>query len=264
MLFGVMAYEDPRRFGAQGAPSPAGAGGATSRPGAWVDLALTLPVFLVYHFGVVFLNVRNATDWVTTNLLTLAEGSRPMYLLITAAIGVVFAGIFTWLGRGQAFRTGKFVQVLVEGTAYAVVMRLAGSWAAGLFLGPAMGGESVVSGVVTSFGAGFYEELAFRVVLFGLGGQAIVWGLTGDRLLALTGGTRLSARGFFVAVGWAIVCALVFSGVHYIGPLRDSFALPSFAFRAMLGAVLTLIYVTRGFSTAVWAHAIYDVWVVVF
>ncbi|MFO0669698.1 MAG: CPBP family glutamic-type intramembrane protease [Polyangiaceae bacterium] len=260
-----MAYEQPGRPGAYGGvgQAPPGGPGAAARPGAWVDLALTLPVFLVYHFGVVFLNVKNATDWVTTNLLTLAEGSRPMYLLITAAIGVVFAGIFSWLGRGQAFRTSKFVQVLIEGTVYAILMRLAGSWAAGLFLGPA-GSEGVVSGVVTSLGAGFYEELAFRVVLFGLGGQAIVWALTGERLSALTGGTRLSARGFFVTVGWAIVCALVFSGVHYIGPLRDSFALPSFAFRATLGAVLTLIYVTRGFSTAVWAHAIYDVWVVVF
>lgn len=236
---------------------------AAARPGPWVDLALTLPVFLVYHFGVVFLNVRNATDWVTTNLLMVAEGSTPMYLLITAAIGVVFAGIFSWLGRGQAFRTGKFLQVLVEGTAYAVIMRLSGAWAASLFLGPA-GSEGVLPGIVTSLGAGFYEELAFRVVLFGLGGQVLVWLLCGEPLHALMGGSRLSARGFFVATGWAIVCALLFSAVHYIGPLRDTFTLPSFAFRAMLGGVLTLIYALRGFSTAVWAHAIYDVWIVVF
>jgi hypothetical protein len=251
-----------------GAPDPnatpnAGAG-ASARPGAWVDLALTLPLFLVYHFGVVFLNVRNATDWVTTYLLQIAEGSTPMYLLITAAIGVVFAGVFAWLGRGQAFRTGKFVQVLIEGTVYAAIMRIAGSWAAGLFLGPAMAKESFASAVITSFGAGFYEEIAFRVILFGIGAQILTRVLLAEPFRLITAGPRLSARAFFVVLAWAFVCALVFSGVHYIGPLRDSFALPSFAFRTALGLVLTAIFALRGFSTAVWAHAIYDVWVVVF
>lgn len=236
---------------------------AQARPGAWVDLALTLPIFLVYHFGVVFLNVRNATDWLTTRLLELSEGSRPMYLLITAAIGVVFAGIFAWLGRGQAFRSGKFVQVLIEGTVYAALMRIAGAWAAGLFLGPNAPREGIVQGVITSFGAGFYEELAFRVLLFGIGGQLLLWILLGEPFRALTGTSRLSARGFFVLVGWALACAVVFSGVHYIGPMKYDFELSSFAFRTMLGIVLTAIYSFRGFSTAVWAHAIYDVWVVV-
>jgi hypothetical protein len=31
----------------------------------------------------------------------------------------------------------------------------------------------------------------------------------------------------------------------------------------LLGLALTLIYVTRGFAAAVWAHATYDVWVLV-
>jgi membrane protease YdiL (CAAX protease family) len=143
-------------------------------------------------------------------------------------------------------------------------MRSAGAWAAGLFLGPITAREGLVSGVVTSLGAGFYEEVAFRVILFGLVGQVVVWAVCGERLRALSGGTRLSARGAILTAAWAVVCALIFSGVHYIGPLRDSFALPSFAFRATLGLALTLIYVLRGFSTAVWAHAIYDVWVVLF
>ena len=40
--------------------------------------------------------------------------------------------------------------------------------------------------------------------------------------------------------------------------------MPSFLFRLVLGLVLTLIFVTRGFAAAVWTHALYDVWVLVF
>ena len=67
-----------------------------------------------------------------------------------------------------------------------------------------------------------------------------------------------------VMLGWAIACAVIFSGVHYVGPLSDDFKLTSFTFRAVLGLVLTLIFVLRGFAAAVWTHAIYDVWVLVF
>ena len=81
------------------------------KPGPWVDLGLTLPIFLVYHFGVIFLRVQNATDVVTGAIVHVAEGNRSMYLLITAAIGVVFAGVFAALGRGQAFRPAKFFQI---------------------------------------------------------------------------------------------------------------------------------------------------------
>ena len=65
-------------------------------------------------------------------------------------------------------------------------------------------------------------------------------------------------------LGWAIACATIFSAVHYIGPMSDAFQLPSFVFRLVLGLVLTLIFATRGFAAAVWTHALYDVWVLVF
>src|SRR5437870_5385986 len=100
-------------------PVDSSSNGVLSKPGAWVDLGLTLPIFVAYHIGVVFLRVRNGSDLVTGELLMLAEGSRGLYLLFTSAIGVVFAGVFEWLGRGQAFRPGKFVQIALEGAVYA-------------------------------------------------------------------------------------------------------------------------------------------------
>ena len=40
-----------------------------AKPGGWTELALTLPVFRVVQLGVLFRNVRNATDIVTVRLL---------------------------------------------------------------------------------------------------------------------------------------------------------------------------------------------------
>jgi hypothetical protein len=126
-------------------------------------------------------------------------------------------------------------------------------------------GEGRFVGFIMSLGAGFYEELGFRVLLFGLGAKVLVW-LFGKQRMELAGTASaggFSFRSLVVIVGWAVVCAVVFSGVHYIGPMADSFKLTSFTFRAVLGLILTLIFATRGFAAAVWTHAIYDVWVLV-
>jgi hypothetical protein len=245
------------------------------RPGAWIDLGLTLPIFLVYHLAVVFLGVQNATDVVTGALLTLSAGDRTRYLLATLAIGVIFAGTFALLGRGQAFRPRKFLQIAVEGVVYAFVMAIAANVIVGSIfvnLGLRVGGGTIQEqgrfvGFIMSLGAGFYEELAFRVVLFGLGAKVLVW-LFGHQRMELAGtgssvASRFSLQSLVVMVGWAVVCAVVFSGVHYIGPMSDAFRLTSFTFRAVLGLILTLIFATRGFAAAVWTHAIYDVWVLV-
>ena len=237
------------------------------RPGAWVDLGLTLPIFVIYHVSVVFLGIQNATDLVTGQLLTLSHGDKTTYLLATLAIGVVFAGVFALLGRGQAFRPSKFFQIAVEGIVYAILMRLvAGQIVGAMFAGPrGIGEESRFVGFVMSLGAGFYEELTFRVVLYGLGLKLLLTVL-GKEQVKLTGTTqsRVSFRSLSIMVVWSVVCAVVFSAVHYIGPLSDDFQMTSFVFRAVLGLVLTLIFTTRGFAAAVWTHAAYDIWVLVF
>jgi hypothetical protein len=213
----------------------------TSKPGAWAELALTLPIFLVYQLGVVFLNVRNATDMVTSRLM------------------------FAVQGRGQALRGGKIVQIMIEGAAYAIAMSTATSWIVGkLFAGAAVTpATGPFAGLVMSLGAGFYEELAFRAVLFGLGAKILVW-LLGHQQVGLVGqAPPLTMRSIVIMVAWALTCAALFSGMHYLGPLGDAFAWKSFTARFVLGLALTLVYAMRGFAAAVWTHALYDVWVLV-
>jgi Type II CAAX prenyl endopeptidase Rce1-like len=223
----------------------------TLKSDAWTDLALTLPIFLIYHLGVVFLPVRNAADPVTHELRSLANASMVTYAGITLAIGAAFVLVLITLGRGKALDKKRFLYIAVEGALYAILMRFAGAYAVGsLRLGPP-GGSGVFSGVVMSLGAGFYEEIAFRVGLFGLGALIL------RRVLA-AGPKRLVA-----VCAWAVCAAMVFSGWHYVGELGDSFELSSFVFRAVCGLVLTAIYALRGFAPAVWTHALYDIWVLV-
>jgi hypothetical protein len=221
---------------------------------AWTDLALTLPVFLAYHLGVIFLPFRNAADPVTAELRALAKHSLPAYAALTLAIGVVFVSVLLTVGRQQALDPKRFVLIGLEGALYAALMRVAGSYVVGslrLAAGAAEGG--IFSSVVMALGAGFYEEVAFRVSIFGAGAAIL------RRLFGLRG-----FAAFAVTTVWGVGESLAFSAWHYTGSLGDGWEPSSFVFRAVCGLVLTGIFSFRGFAPAVWTHALYDVWVMVF
>jgi hypothetical protein len=230
-----------------------------SKSDPWSDLALTLPLFLGYHLGVVFLPVRNAADLVTKKLVEFADNNLAAYGAFTLAIGFIFVGVLALNGRRHELRWQRFAWVLSEGIVYAIAMRLAAGYLVGkLKLDAGAGGETAepigaFAGIVLSLGAGFYEEIAFRVLLFGLGAKVL-------RLFAepiSDGKARL------LTLGWSLAAALAFSAWHYVGPLGDPFEVRSFVFRFVCGAAFTLIYALRGFAPVVWTHVVYDVWVLV-
>ncbi len=229
---------------------------SASRSDAWTDLALTLPIFLLYHLGVVFLPVRNAADPVTSELQTLAHESLFSYAALTAAIGIAFVLTLAAFGKKKAFAPHRFLLLGAEGVIYALVMRFAGAWALEALPlsaetdpgdAPAWT-EGTFSSVVMSFGAGFYEELTFRVGLFGAGAW-IVKTMEGK-----------GPTGIGLMLAWGLVEAVAFSAWHHFGPGADPFEMRVFAYRAVCGIVLTGIYATRGFAPAVWTHALYDLW----
>jgi hypothetical protein len=218
----------------------------------WTDLGLTLPIFVLYHLGVVFLPMRNAADPVTGELKALANQSLPLYASLTVAIGAAFVLLMSLIGKAGVLQLWRFGLVAAEGVAYAIAMRVVGGWALDAI--PLSGGAGgllepgAFPAIVMSLGAGFYEEIVFRVGLFGSGAWVIKtmegWGPTGVAML----------------VGWAVCAALAFSGWHHIGPMADAFDMRVFVYRAVCGLVLTAIFVFRGFAPAVWTHVLYDVW----
>lgn len=220
----------------------------TTRTDAITDLALTLPLFVVYHLGVIFLPVRNAADLVTTQLTGLAANNLGLYLALTLALGAAVTLGLLFFGHREKLRWESFVLVAIEGVLYAMAMRAVASMAVGsLPLRPLAGLEETVFGaVIMSVGAGFYEEMAFRVLAFGLGAKLI---------LSIDDWSP-----WLVYPLWALVCAAGFSLWHHLGAMGEPFALKPFVFRTVCGLVFTAIYGFRGFAPAVWTHTLYDIW----
>ncbi|MCC6526179.1 MAG: CPBP family intramembrane metalloprotease [Polyangiaceae bacterium] len=224
---------------------------ARSKTDPLTDLLLTVPVFLVYHVGVVTLGVRNAADPLTAELVKLARHNTWLYWTLTLGIGVVLASVLLALHRKERFESWRFGMVAVEGVVYAVLMRFGAGWVVGaLPLGPP-GVLGRWDGFVVSLGAGFYEELLWRVGLFGVGALVLRW-------LVKEPGKRVT-----YTLVWALAAAAAFSGWHHLGELGDPWNARVFAFRTVCGTFFTAVFALRGFATVVWTHALYDVWVLV-
>ncbi len=223
----------------------------TKKSDPWTDLGLTLPIFAFYHLGVVLLPVRNAADMVTGELRDLAKHSLPLYACLTLGIGAVFVAVLGMMGRKTAFEPKRFLFVGLEGGLYAVIMRFVGSYVVGsLRLAPSADETGPFGSIVMAMGAGFYEEVVFRVGIYGVGAAVLrkLFPKMAIPLMAL----------------WGVAEACAFSAWHYSGGMSDAFDVKSFVFRATCGLFLTLIYQLRGFAPAVWTHTIYDIWVMVF
>jgi hypothetical protein len=108
-----------------------------NKSGPWTDLGLTLPIFVAYHLGVIFLPVRNAADWTTRELVSLADDNLMAYGGLTLSIAAVYVGMLGVAGRGKALHWHAFALLTGEAVIYAFTMKTIASAVVGeLFLGP--------------------------------------------------------------------------------------------------------------------------------
>jgi len=219
----------------------------TNRHDPLTSLLLTIPVFLVYHLGILAIDMRNGVDLVSGLTFQLLDQSLLAYIGVTVGYAVAVAGAAWWLRKKGKIRPTEWLPVLGESVVLAIVMSFTVGWATNQLFGAQSGPPPMgpLDKLVMAAGAGFHEELVFRVVLF-------------------AGGAWLLQKAMKEKSAWkpalimALFSSVVFSAIHYIGPFGDPFRLDSFVFRFLAGLFLAGVYRWRGFAVAVYTHAIYD------
>ncbi len=226
---------------------------------------MTLPLLAVHGLGTMFApEVRNGADLVTVGLDAAFRaaglvGAMP-WVVFYAVVALIQAGLVVWLASKGRLAARWLVPFFVECASYAVLCGVLSGLATHHLLdalatpaarvavplaaaGAPMG---ALDAILISFGAGFHEELVFR-----LGGIAAL-------------GRRFGGEGWrrqpAVLLGVWFVSSVVFSAAHH---LVEPWALGAFVFRAAMGLLFGGLFLLRGFATAAWTHALYDIWVLV-
>jgi len=229
-----------------------------------VSLIFVAPLIVAYEAGVLLLggqSIRNGVDvWLRQLLEWLGFSQHLLLPLLTCAIllGWHHLARDRWQVRPLALY-GMFLESLLFGFLLLVLVRLEGTLFSTLTVGSAQAAIAAepdnVSRLVSFCGAGIYEELLFRLMLF-------------PTLAALLRGLGTTPR---VSLLWALLLTSVaFATAHYrldllignyhlVTVFGDSFAWGSFLFRFGAGVFFTVLFLERGFGITAGAHACYDI-----
>jgi membrane protease YdiL (CAAX protease family) len=234
---------------------------ATRHP--WPCFLFLLPLLLLYEGGVLWLGgtepeaLRNGADaWVRWALSSF--GLNQMYLPPVFLMGIFIVWSW-WRRRDRPFDLlGTTTGMAIESVLFAV-----GLWVISRELGPFLdllgvrlsagepppaiaqsSLEQAVGQVVTYVGAGVYEEVIFRLLLFSGLEWLLGWIAVPEPLTTLLG---------------AVGSAAVFSAAHHFGPFGEPFNGYVFLFRTLAGLYFAVLFRLRGFGIAAGAHACYDV-----
>ena len=231
--------------------------------GPLASLLFMTPLLLLYEGGVLIFGsggVRNGADAWLRSLLDML-GFSGYFLLPVLTVGMLLAWHHTtrkpWRVRGWVL-SGMLVESSILGLILVGIAHLQGELFAP-FLSAGMSNEfscttvavggsvgRTVAKLVGFFGAGFYEEVLFRLLLLPV-------------VAVLLGAAGFSPRKR--AWGAIAITSLIFSAAHYIGPYGDVLQVYTFTFRFMAGVLFALLFVYRGFGIAAGTHALYDIFV---
>ena len=221
----------------------------------YYSVVMALPLLLAYELLIIYTQSnywvrRNAADvWIRT-FLTAFDLKAQHLTFVMIGILLALIPIAKMRSKGISIKINYFFLMLLESFAYSVILgvvlqfillRLGGLSASGF-------GNDVLQNIALSLGAGFFEEIVFRVLLLNL-------------LLFLS---KLFFKISLVTVVFSVlVSSLLFSISHYVGSMADSWQLYSFMFRWIAGMLFTVLYFIRGFAITAYTHALYDIWVLV-
>ncbi len=221
----------------------------------WPSLLFLLPLLAAYEGGVLWLGgkhpdaLRNGADawmrWALDNAGVQIAHAPP------ALVGLFFIGWAWWRRKDRPKDTiGTVCGMGIETVFFAL-----GLWGISRGLSPLLeslgvkldaspNGAEAVTQSVTYVGAGIYEEVLFRLLLFSL-----------LRFLM-----QLAFLPALVAMPLAgLASALAFAAAHHVGPYGEPFDPYVFLFRSIAGLYFAFVFYWRGFGVAAGAHALYDV-----
>jgi membrane protease YdiL (CAAX protease family) len=225
---------------------------ATRHP--WSCFLFLLPLLAAYEGGVWLMGgarahiFRNGADaWLRGALEYLGLSQLYLAPLLIAGVFVIWS-ILRRRDR-PADLLGVETGMAIESIGFAL-----GLWAISRGLAPMLDSlgvrlelatsPAVLGQVITYVGAGIYEELLFRLLLY-------------SGLLVLLRWLRFSL--LLAVLLSAVASSALFSAAHHIGPYGEGFDNYVFLFRMLAGLYFALLYQLRGFGIAVGAHACYDV-----
>jgi hypothetical protein len=218
-----------------------------------VSLAFVAPLLAVYEVGVLTIEehpVRNGADvWLRQLLERTGFGQ---YFLLPAATVVVLLAWHHLTRQSWRVRPIWLYGMLIESTLLAAALLAIAQVQGSFFEAAAIGPADVqrwATQIVSYCGAGFYEEVLFRLIL----------------LPAVAGALKLagaSSRTSLLAA--ALTTSFLFAAAHHVGPHGDAFDLYVFTFRWSAGAFFSFLFVYRGFGVAVGTHALYDIFAGIF
>ena len=227
----------------------------SSRPNLETEVLFLFPLALVYHLGTAVNGRLNGVDMVSVALSILDRYWPRVTLGLEIGVLVGFLVLWWWARKKEQFAWKFIGPVMAESVLYAMSMGTVIFLVLVRVFGmepPSMaGGAGKITGWFDTFqvsaGAGLYEELVFRLILFGGTTKFLLesakWSKPAAMLTALVGSS------------------ILFSAAHH-WPGGEPFALWPFAYRTLAGMLFGAIYWYRGLSVAAYTHAFYDVMVI--
>ncbi len=213
-----------------------------------LSLLLVLPLLLIYEgaMAIAQVPVRNSAEVAVLHLFDALPWPGP-----TAVRLVIFAVLIialTVLASGRRIKAGRIPILLGESFVLALVLGPLLGWmldTIGLSNGmPVQGSAPLWHPLLLSVGAGVWEELVFRLGLLG-------------------GITFICIKVFRIGKPESLVLAIVISSLafalyHHAGLHGEPIVGHRFAFRAIAGTILGILFVLRGLAVVVYMHVFYD------
>ena len=221
-----------------------------------ISLVFVAPLLIVYEVGILLPGsppTRNAADvWLRRLLEFTGFGQYLLLPLLTCGI------LLAWHHMSQhswRLRWSILWGMLLESILFAVLLIVLANVQHTIMRQLPLNvtcatteSQGILRNIIMFCGAGIYEELLFRLMLF-----PTLWWLFAKLQLGET-------RAPLLAIG---VSSLLFSAAHY-GPYGDQIELFSFAFRFLAGVFFSFLFYYRGFGIAAVSHTLYDIAVTFF